>query len=118
MPPFDPFGYQSVARALDRNTNALNAQHAGLVVQLTKGFSAMALDLAAIKAAIDAEDVSIDHLVDALTQQSASLADIKAQLAAALAAGLDPAAVQAIIDTVTAEQAKVDAAVASVQPAA
>ena len=97
-----------IVRALARIEAAL--------ATLTKGQATMALDLTAITAAINAEDVSIDNLVSALTQQSASLADIKAQLAAALAAGLDPAAVQAIIDNVTAEQAKVDAAVASAQP--
>lgn len=109
MSSFDPFGYQGVARALDRINNALS--------QLAKRIDHMALDLTGLKAAVAAESVSVDHVLEVLAAQSASLADIKQQLADALAAN-DPAELQSVIDSITAEQAKVDAAVAVLNPTA
>ncbi len=57
-------------------------------------------------------------LIAALGSVSSHLADVSKQLADLLASGLDPVAVQSVIDDLNAEKAKADAAVAAVTPPA
>lgn len=100
MSSFDPFGLQSLTTTLNRIERKVNT---------------MALDLTGLKAAVAAESLSVDHALALLTEQSASLADIKTQLAAAIAAN-DPAELQGVVDSITAEQGKVDAAITALTP--
>lgn len=61
---------------------------------------------------------SSKKMISMLTAESASLADLKAQLLAAQASS-DPVAIQAIIDRVDADKAAIDAGLAAVaDPAA
>lgn len=106
MTSFDPFGYQSVARALDRNTNALNA----LSTQMAKGFQQMAGELDALKAAVARVKTVEDSAV-------ALLQGLKQKLDEAIASG-DPAALQALSDTLGQDSDALAAAVASNTPAA
>lgn len=112
MPPFDPFGYQSVARALDRLTTALNAQHSGLVVQLTRiegKVNTMAGELDTLKAAVAANTTVIGSAI-------ALIQGIKAKLDAAIAAG-DPAALTALSAELGAQDQALSDAVTANTPA-
>jgi hypothetical protein len=106
MTSFDPFGYQRIERALDRNTNALNA----LSTQLTKRIDLMAGELDALKASVSRNN---DVVQSAITL----IQGIKAALDAAIAAG-DPAALKALSDSLGSQDDALAAAVTANTPAA
>lgn len=75
--------------------------------------------IADVQAALAANETKETTIIGLLTTEAQTLKDTQAQLAAAIAAGADPAALQAVVDKMTADGASMDAAIASIsEPAA
>lgn len=74
--------------------------------------------VADVQAALASNETKQNTIIGLLQTEAQALADTKAQLAAAIAAGADPAALQAVVDKMTADGVSMDAAIASVTPPA
>lgn len=72
--------------------------------------------VADVQAALALNESRENTIIGLLTTEAQTLKDTQAQLAAAIAAGADPAALQAVVDKMTADSANMDAAIASVTP--
>lgn len=72
--------------------------------------------VADVQAALAANETKEATIIGLLQTEAQTLKDTQAQLAAAIAAGGDPTALQAVVDKMTADGANMDAAIASVTP--
>jgi hypothetical protein len=70
--------------------------------------------VADVQAALAANETREATIIGLLQTEAQSLKDTQAQLAAAIAGGSDAAALQAVVDKMTADAASMDAAIASV----
>lgn len=103
----------------ETNARAVLAQLASLNTQLftlnVKANTIMAT-VADVQAALAANETKEATIIGLLQTEAQTLAATQAQLTAALAnpGGADPAALQAVVDKMTADSASMDAAIASV----
>lgn len=72
--------------------------------------------IADVQAALASVETKEATIIGLLKTEAATLADTQAQLAAAIAAGSDPVALQAVVDKMTADGVALDDAIASIVP--
>lgn len=89
-----------------------------LLSLINKKVSSIMATVADVEAALASNETKQDSIINLLKVEAATLADTQAQLAAAIAAGADPVALQGIVDKMTADGAAMDAAIAAITPSA
>lgn len=101
-------------------SQVVTALNAGLAIQtetLTRENKSIMATLADIMAAVTGLEASEAKIIAALQAESASIASLQSQLAAAIASG-DPTAMQAVVDKLNADKAAIDNALAAAAPPA
>jgi hypothetical protein len=88
------------------------------VATLATKLETLMANVADVQAALAANETKEATIIALLTAESSNLKDIQAQLAAAIAAGSDSDALQAIVDKLNADATAMDNAIASVTPPA
>ena len=101
---------ESVTQALADLTHAIRSELMPTIQDIKD-------KVAAIQASVDAEKTVDDSVVTLLQGLSAMVASLKQQLADAIAAGADPAALQAVLDGLSAAQTSVDSNTAALASA-
>jgi hypothetical protein len=90
------------------------APDATVISEVNRKVDKIMATVADVEAALASNETKQDTIIGLLKTEAADLKDTREQLAAAIAAGADPAALQNVVDKMTADGKRMDDAIAAV----